>query len=108
MVLVRPVLYVEFRSRRIQFKQYIMKLNEIYHLIIYCLNCIRRGENSRAERNFLCLVISRVELIRKDKENFRSARKIAPSGKPALHADDIRLVETTCCESVGLINLVTS
>jgi hypothetical protein len=24
-----------------------------------------------------------------------------------LRADDIRLVETTCCESVGLINLVT-
>jgi hypothetical protein len=33
---------------------------------------------------FLCLVISRVELIRKDKERFRSARKIPPSGKPAL------------------------
>jgi hypothetical protein len=29
-------------------------------------------------------VISRVELIRKDKENIRSARKIPPSGKPAL------------------------
>jgi hypothetical protein len=32
---------------------------------------------------FLCFVISRVELIRKDKENFRSARKIPTSGKPA-------------------------
>ena len=32
---------------------------------------------------FLCLVISRVELIRKAKERFRSARKIPPSGKPA-------------------------
>jgi hypothetical protein len=29
--------------------------------------------------SFLCLVISRVELIRKDKEKFRSARKIPPS-----------------------------
>jgi hypothetical protein len=29
-------------------------------------------------------VISRVELIRKDKEKFRSARKIPPSGKQAL------------------------
>ena len=27
---------------------------------------------------FLCLVISRVELIRKDKEKFRSARKFRP------------------------------
>ena len=33
---------------------------------------------------FLCLVISRVELIRKDKEKFRSVRKIPPSGKQAL------------------------
>ena len=33
---------------------------------------------------FLCLVISRVELIRKDKEKFRSARKILPNGKPVL------------------------
>jgi hypothetical protein len=33
---------------------------------------------------FLCLVISRVELIRKDKEESRSARKIPPSGKLAL------------------------
>jgi hypothetical protein len=32
---------------------------------------------------FLCIVISRVELIRKDKEKFRSARKIPPSGKQA-------------------------
>jgi hypothetical protein len=23
-----------------------MKLNEVYHLIIYCLNCIRRDQNS--------------------------------------------------------------
>ena len=36
---LRPVLYVEFRSHRMQFKQSIMKLNEVYHLIIYCLNC---------------------------------------------------------------------
>jgi hypothetical protein len=43
---LRPVLYVEFRSCRMQFKQYIMKLNEVYHLIIYCLNCIRRDQNS--------------------------------------------------------------
>jgi hypothetical protein len=41
---VLPVLYVKFRSRRMQFKQQIMKLNEVYHLIIYCLNCIRRDE----------------------------------------------------------------
>ena len=33
---------------------------------------------------FLCLVISRVELIRKDKEKFRSVRKIPPRGKQAL------------------------
>ena len=31
-------------------------------------------------------MISRVELIRKDKEKFRSARKIPPSGKQALDA----------------------
>ena len=23
-----------------------MKLNEVYHLIIYCLSCIRRDQNS--------------------------------------------------------------
>ena len=34
-------------------------------------------------------MISRVELIRKDKENFRCARKIAPSGKPALDAGQL-------------------
>jgi hypothetical protein len=33
---------------------------------------------------FLYLVISRMELIRKDTEKFRSACKILPSGKPAL------------------------
>ena len=33
---------------------------------------------------FFCLVISRVELIRKEKEKFHSARKIPPSGKQAL------------------------
>jgi hypothetical protein len=32
-------------------------------------------------------VISRVELVRKDKEKFRSARKIPPSGKQALFTD---------------------
>ena len=32
----------------------------------------------------ICLVISRVELIRKDEEIFRSACKIPPSGKPAI------------------------
>jgi hypothetical protein len=43
----RPVLYVEFWSRRMQLRQYkMMKLNEVYHLIIYCLNCIRRDRNS--------------------------------------------------------------
>jgi hypothetical protein len=26
-----------------------MKLNEVYHLIIYCLNCIRRDQNSTYE-----------------------------------------------------------
>jgi hypothetical protein len=31
---------------------------------------------------FLCLVITLVELIRKDKERFRSARKISPNRKP--------------------------
>ena len=31
-------------------------------------------------------MISRVELIRKDKEKFRSARKIPPSGKQAFDA----------------------
>ena len=41
-----PVLYDEFWSCRVQFKQQIMKLNEVYHLIIYCLNCIRRDQNS--------------------------------------------------------------
>jgi hypothetical protein len=40
--------------------------------------CVRNGI-------FLCLiVISRVELIRKDKEKFRSARKIPQSEKPRL------------------------
>jgi hypothetical protein len=34
-----------------------------------------------------CLVISRVELIIKDKKKFRSARKIPPSGKRPL--DDL-------------------
>ena len=47
----------------------------VFHLAEFCA---RSGI-------FLCLVISRVELIRKDKENFRCARKIAPSGKPALN-----------------------
>jgi hypothetical protein len=47
------VWYVEFRSRRMQFKQLIMKLNEVYHLIIYCLNCIRRDQNSRTYKTGL-------------------------------------------------------
>jgi hypothetical protein len=34
---------------------------------------------------FRCLVISRVELIRKDKEKFRSARKIPPCGRRPLN-----------------------
>ena len=43
------------------------------------------GTVLRAERNFyLSCRISRVELIRKDKEKFRSARKIPPIGKQAL------------------------
>ena len=46
LAVLRPVLYVEFRARRMQFKQQIMKLNEVHHLIIYCLNCIRRNQNS--------------------------------------------------------------
>ena len=41
---LRPVLYVEFRSRRMQFL-----INKVYHLIIYCLNCIRRYQNSTFE-----------------------------------------------------------
>jgi hypothetical protein len=35
---------------------------------------------------FLCLVISQVELTRKDKEKFRSAREIPSSGKRPLRA----------------------
>ena len=34
---------------------------------------------------FLCLVISLMEPIRKDKQKFRSARKIPPSGKSRLY-----------------------
>ena len=30
-----------------------MKLNEVYHLIIYCLNCIRRDQNSRTYKTGL-------------------------------------------------------
>ena len=36
-IIVRPVLYVEFRSRRMQFKQKIMKFSEVYHLITIVL-----------------------------------------------------------------------
>ena len=43
-----------------------------------CRNSVGREFHSTAP-----LVISRVELIRKDKEKFRSARKIPPSGKQA-------------------------
>ena len=35
---LRPVLYVEFWSRRMQFN--------LCNSIIYCLNCIRRDQNS--------------------------------------------------------------
>jgi hypothetical protein len=53
-------------------------------IVIDCLKAgFPLGGILRAERIFSLLVISRVELIRKDKENFRCARKIAPSGKPA-------------------------
>jgi hypothetical protein len=42
----------------------------------------------RAERNFsLSCDFSGGTIIRKDKEKFRSARNIPPSGKPALRRD---------------------
>jgi hypothetical protein len=44
------------------------------------------AEFSARCRISLCFVISRVELIRKDKEKFPSARKIPPSGKRPLFA----------------------
>jgi hypothetical protein len=46
-----------------------------------------------------CLVISRVELIRKDKEKFRSARKIPPSGKPALKTTNKNMLKVTYKEN---------
>ena len=67
-------------------------------------NCI----NILIKPVFLCLVISRVELIRKDKEKFRSARKIPPSGKQALiyytrkNAQVVTDLQTSCNEVVNL------
>jgi hypothetical protein len=46
---------------------------------------------SAQSRIFFCLVISRVELIRKDKEKFRFARKIPSSGKRPLTTSASRL-----------------
>jgi hypothetical protein len=65
----------------------------------------RRNFLRGAEFRFACFVISRVELIRKDKEKFRSARKIPPSGKRPIDScrlGEIKLPENT---SEGYVQL---
>jgi hypothetical protein len=75
----RWLLFVLWRTISINFEfeshstAYISVIKPVFHLAEFCA---RSGL-------FLCLLISLLELIRKDKEKFRCARKIPPNGKPA-------------------------